>query len=652
MTYYGKCIAAVIEQLDKFDPEKDSPEQFLAAAPTALQDLSAQKRSFILEVLSGCLEYRKLLTVVVDAFYVRDGRFYLWADYNLFQVICYLATFQLEELGFQLFCNIIKSQPVSKMCKFLRFFFNPLNLCSWIKDEWSLVYETAHVKENWIDPLMRWQPEVQELVNQLEGESATTLPPSKTKIKVTIPKEFNLTVPKPRAIPMPELIPAMAKTNQVPQSTYQEPKERQLLQMVKRYNRRKAEERLLRANMKELRCAMPRPLKELPAQVRPRFQDPETQPRFPSAPRIRRTPQLTLYRPENTPVKLNTATILREGALYQRRVEQELQRIDKLIDGCGDFSEFLKWQKKMQAKDQEEQRAAGECRRLQGKLSHEEAILARQNLIQENKQKASQKKEEMAELMLQCARRRLQEDRSMKELVEQVIEAQKNVRVAQMKLLKSRRQIVQEVIEESRELLQRTAEEAREEQRQRCELIYQLRALETQPVRKGKLVDLTQIPGYGLEGEMSVVELRERLALLKDTQRRQEEEKRDQIIESKRAKSQELQNTVEQISLCRAAMGRTAALRWEERKAQASAAGPPRQDERVLELQRRVEERAAERRRLTAQPPGSAPRAARPHPRAQREAKHWDEELRSREHRLRARLQSAALPAARGLGAA
>lgn len=60
---------------------------------------------------------------------------------------------------------------------------------------------------------------------------------------------------------------------------------------------------------------------------------------------------------------------------------------------------------------------------------------------------------------------------------------------------------------------------------------------------------------------MSVVELRERLALLKETQRREEEEKRDQIIQGKRARSQELQNTVEQISLCRAAMGRSAALR-------------------------------------------------------------------------------------------
>lgn len=81
------------------------------------------------------------------------------------------------------------------------------------------------------------------------------------------------------------------------------------------------------------------------------------------------------------------------------------------------------------------------------------------------------------------------------------------------------------------------------------------RQLEASPV-------IWKIPGYGLEGEMSVVELRERLAMLKETQKREQEEKRDQIIQGKRAKSQMIQNTVEQISLCRAAMGRTAALRW------------------------------------------------------------------------------------------
>lgn len=62
---------------------------------------------------------------------------------------------------------------------------------------------------------------------------------------------------------------------------------------------------------------------------------------------------------------------------------------------------------------------------------------------------------------------------------------------------------VQEVMKESRELLQRSSEAAKEEQRQRCELIAQLRALETQPTRKGKLVDLTQVRLWPVDGSAS-----------------------------------------------------------------------------------------------------------------------------------------------------
>lgn len=43
--------------------------------------------------------------------------------------------------------------------------------------------------------------------------------------------------------------------------------------------------------------------------------------------------------------------------------------------------------------------------------------------------------------MLQRAERRLQEEKAMKELVEQVMEAQKNVKIVQMKLVKGRQQI-------------------------------------------------------------------------------------------------------------------------------------------------------------------------------------------------------------------
>lgn len=37
MACYGKCIEIVIAQLDRFNPKKDNPEQFLETASTGLQ---------------------------------------------------------------------------------------------------------------------------------------------------------------------------------------------------------------------------------------------------------------------------------------------------------------------------------------------------------------------------------------------------------------------------------------------------------------------------------------------------------------------------------------------------------------------------------------------------------------------------------------
>lgn len=67
--------------------------------------------------------------------------------------------------------------------------------------------------------------------------------------------------------------------------------------------------------------------------------------------------------------------------------------------GAHDPSKFLKWQSEMRKKDLEEELAAVEKRRLEGKLSHEEAILARQKLINDNQRKVEEMKLETEELM-------------------------------------------------------------------------------------------------------------------------------------------------------------------------------------------------------------------------------------------------------------
>ncbi|XP_010073595.1 PREDICTED: cilia and flagella associated protein 99, partial [Pterocles gutturalis] len=539
MVSHGKHIAIIVQQLNKFNPENQSVEDFLNESAKMLQTLNVTEEKFVLDTLAGCIEYKSLLDVIVNAFFVRDGRYCLISERNFYKVICYLATF------------------------FLRFFFNALYLNTWIKDEWSRFYDSLYVKENWIDPLLRWQPKVQQLIEQLTDKLNNCTTTVKTSA-VTQPKEFNLTAPKPRAIPVPLPIPVLGKRLPVPPSTYKPPKETKQLEEIKIKNRRKAEDLLLKANADQFRCAT---VKSEKREI------------------------------DNIPIKLNAAAILREGALYQRKMEQELKRIENLLRGAGDPSEFLEWQKQMRGKDLEEQLAETECRRLQGKLSREEAVLAHQNVTQENKKKADLMREEKAELMHQYAQKRLQEQQEMRELVEQVVEGHKNAKQAKIKLQKYKQQIVQEVSEENRELLRQALEEEEEKLRKRYELIQQIRAIESLPSLRHKFVDLTETGGHGLICEMSVVELRERLALLREAQKAAEEEKRDQIIHEKRAKEQLLLDTLDQISLFRAELGRAAALKQEEKKRKSQSGERPVKDERILNLQKKIVEKTMERKK-------------------------------------------------------
>ncbi|XP_074445122.1 cilia- and flagella-associated protein 99 isoform X2 [Larus michahellis] len=561
MVSHGKHIAIIVQQLNKFNPEDQSVEDFLNESAKMLQTLNVTEENFVLDTLAGCIEYKSLLDVVVNAFFVRDGKYCLIAERNLYIVICYLAAFQLEELGLQHFSRIVKSLDTAKMQKFLRFFFNTLYLNTWIKDEWSQFYDSVYVKENWIDPLLRWQPRVQQLIEQLTDKLSNRTTTIKTST-VTQPEEFNLTVPKPRAIPIPLPIPVLEKRQPVPPSTYKPPKEKKQLEEIKRKNWRKAENTHDSSTSK------------------PSFQAQKIQSKI-----------------DNIPIKLNAAAILREGALYQRKMEQELKRIENLLRGAGDPSEFLEWQKQMRGKDMEEQLAEIECRRLQGKLSHEEAVLAHQNVIQENKKKADLIREEKAEMMHQYAEKRLQEQKEMRELVEQVVEGHKNAKQAKIKLQKYKQQIVQEVCEENRELLRQALEEEEEKLRKRYELIQQIRAIESLPSLRHKFVDLTETGGHGLICEMSIVELRERLALLREAQKAAEEEKRDQIIHEKQAKEQLLLDKLDQISLFRAELGRAAALKQEEKKRKSQSGERPMKDDRILNLQKKIVEKTMERKK-------------------------------------------------------
>ncbi|XP_026211638.1 cilia- and flagella-associated protein 99 [Anabas testudineus] len=589
---YGALVKEAIVLLDKFNSGRQCLDDFIEDASKDLQNMDVQHKKFILDVVSGCIEHMKLLDKVINVFYGQNGRCLSRGDRSQFVIICYLTTFVLDDIGLQRFSNIVRSLDINKMYRFLSFFFT--NLTTWIQEEWSSIYDAAYVEEQWIGPLLRWRPDITVLLDQLAVTISHGSQVKKATSKTTEPQEFALTKPKPRALPVPELIPQQEKSKPVPNSTYRAPKEKQIIEDIKQKNHQKSEELLYEANMKQFRCVKPQKserTKQMMSQIEDKMESKFKYHSFHSS----GTPSSIKT---NWSIKLNSAAILRQGALYDCQVEEELQRIERLIEGAREPSSFLQWQKEMRQKDLLDELAKIERRRLEGRISHEEAAMARTKIMERNQKTAQLKKEETAQLMRRYAEKRLQEEKEMRDLVQQVAEGHKNSKTAKEKLQKLKQRIVREVSEQSRELLRQALEEAQAEMSRKFEIISEIHAIESLPRIRVKNFDDSETAGHELLGEMSLAELKERLALLKEAQQTEQQEKREHILEVKQNKKQLLLEQLEVIDLHRRALAQAAAIRKEEKKARLGFRQMVDQDESLLALQRKLEEKQQERRRL------------------------------------------------------
>uniref|UniRef100_A0A3Q3EZB0 Cilia and flagella associated protein 99 n=1 Tax=Kryptolebias marmoratus TaxID=37003 RepID=A0A3Q3EZB0_KRYMA len=563
-----------------------------------LQNVDDPPRKFVLDVVSGCIEHKKMLDVVVNAFYGQNRNWLSKSDRNQFVIVCYLVTFALDELGLQEFGNIVETLGIKKMHLFLNFFFS--NLTSWIQEEWSGVYEADFVEKQWILPLLGWRPEINILMDQLAAKISRRSQVKKAKVKTTQPQEFTLTKPKPRPrprpLPQPELIPQQEKFKPVPKSTYTDPNELQILEEIKEKNHEKAEDRLYEANKKQFRCVNPEKSEHTKKVIAQIEQDLDSKLKFNSFHSSGLPPSI---KADSCSVKLNNAAILRREALNDRQVEEELQRIERLLQGAREPSSFLQWQREMLERDLQEKLPMIERRRLEARIGGEEAALVRQRITERNQKAAQLKKEETAQLMQKYAEKRMQEEKELRDLVRHVAEGHKNSKAAKEKIQKLKQNIVKEVSEQSQELLRQALEEQQEELCRKYQIIREIHSIESLPrIRPNNFRD-TETAGHELLGEMSLAELKERLALLRQAERAEQEERRGHILEEKQRRKQEMLEKLDTIELHRRVLAKAAANRKEEKKAkQEFLQQVVAQDETVLALRKKLEEKKLERKRL------------------------------------------------------
>ncbi|ESO07878.1 hypothetical protein HELRODRAFT_169574 [Helobdella robusta] len=247
---------------------------------------------------------------------------------------------------------------------------------------------------------------------------------------------------------------------------------------------------------------------------------------------------------------MTTTAILREGHLYKKKESEKIKNLNHLETGGRDLCDFNQWQQRIQEEEEQKRYEMTELLRLAGKLSQEQSLAARKKAVEDNKQKVEEMRREAALLMQEFMVRKLKEEEKMRKKVGKVKSIMFDSKEARLKMVKLKAKMVQ--------------------------------------ASRVKDVDLYETSGCGLHTEMSIMELRERLKMMQEEQRRWLQTKRMEINNNKQNKELSIQQTIEQIAEHRNEIARMAQLKSETKKR--SSTNLPRKTEAILEMERKIEE--------------------------------------------------------------
>ena len=338
----------------------------------------------------------------------------------------------------------------------------------------------------------------------------TTKP--KTGKKVTIPVPFNLSENKPRILQEPMAISNQVKIKPLPLANYKktslkeiEEKRKEQLQIIKENiieKNKKAKLFDLRTDKRPTNTEKVREEVENKIKATLQFNNKYMNP-------------IKDFSKCDADVRYNEAAIIREEYLIDKKNKEEEAALNKILVEKKDSKEFERWQSEMKIKDDIIKMQEIEKRKLELELNREVASTYMQRRIQKNQLKAAEHKKQELINMKKKAEEKAEDIKQKKEVIKEIHKEQENVAKQKAQKKKENQELYKNRKKEYNELNLIAQEEKKILLERRDDLIRQIRELEKLPIRRTTGFDPTETPGYGLLEEMSLVELRERLALQK-----------------------------------------------------------------------------------------------------------------------------------------
>ena len=502
-----------------------------------------------------------------------------------------------------------------KMLPFLSYLFDPSNLDDHCRDEWLKQYDAPFV-DNVISRAEAWRDDadayLEILERQVEDANASRSPGRPIREVrvdgstssgrdagprlngVTVPEPFALHPGRPKPNPPPEPIVRAPKPKPAP-TTRTGPTAEQIA-LAKTFA---ANREATAAKYADPRLAFRLRAVERPSNlehVRETMAAERAAEEAASSRRVRAAPM-----PEYPPapeVRLTAAAILREDAVYQRRRAEEAAALEAFEMNLRDASAYDRWRAEGRAKDEEDRAKRAEETKREMEAAFEAALRAREESRAAKAEKVAEAREASAEMRRRVEEDKAEDERLRKTRRDKVAEERVGAERAAEALLESRKKAAERRNAEKAEAALRLAEERAADRRRKAELVRQIRAVEAAPrAAPGaaeRAADTSLAGGLMLLEDMSVAELRERLAIVRRRAKEEEETRRRHIV----AKREERQTALrEKLADVRAIRGVAAAQGSRRREANADAAR-----RRAEEAARRAEtvRRASEAKREAA----------------------------------------------------
>ena len=343
---------------------------------------------------------------------------------------------------------------------------------------------------------------------KLEKETVKT----KSFKKVTIPVPFNLSENKPRILQEPMAISNQIKIKPLPLADYKktslkeiEEKRKEQLEIIKKNiieKNKKAKGFDLQTDKRPMNFDRIKEEVENKIQSTLQFDN-----KYMNPPKD--------FSKCEADVKYNEAAIIREEYLIDKKNKEEEAALNKILIEKKDSKEFERWQSEMKIKDDIIKMQEIEKRKLELELNREVASTYMQRRIQKNQLKAAEHKKQEIINMKKKAEEKAEDIKQKKQVIKEIKKEQENVAKQKIQKKKENQELYKNRKKEFNELNLIAKEERKIYLERRDDLIRQIRELEKLPIKRTTGFDPTETPGYGLLEEMSLVELRERLALQK-----------------------------------------------------------------------------------------------------------------------------------------